>query len=110
MNKIRKLNTIEEFEKLNKEMKKSFFIYKHSTICPTSSRSQYNIETFLKTYNFPIYRVLVIESRLLSNYIADFFSVIHQSPQVLLISNQKCLWHASHLAITETALAERIPV
>jgi len=36
----------------------------------------------------------------LSNYLAERFSVRHESPQAIVLKNGKCIYHASHLSIS----------
>jgi bacillithiol system protein YtxJ len=50
------------------------------------------------------YLVNVISDREVSNAIAKKFQIIHQSPQVLVIKNEKVLAYASHYDILEINL------
>ncbi|QSO49689.1 bacillithiol system redox-active protein YtxJ [Alicyclobacillus mengziensis] len=52
--------------------------------------------------------VKVIESRSVSNAIANDLRVRHQSPQVLLLQGGKVLWTASHWDITEKSLEKAL--
>jgi len=75
-----------------------FLIFKHSERCIVSKTV---IKDFMKFYKHNpdrfVYMVVdVIENRKLSNSIAKEYSVIHQSPQVLLIKNGKCIFNESH--------------
>jgi bacillithiol system protein YtxJ len=45
--------------------------------------------------------VKVIESRPVSNQIAEDLGVKHESPQVILLKGGASYWNASHWAITE---------
>ncbi|MNV97138.1 hypothetical protein D3C71_1922260 [compost metagenome] len=45
--------------------------------------------------------VKVIESRPVSNQIAEDTGVKHASPQILYIKNKETVWNTSHWAITE---------
>jgi bacillithiol system protein YtxJ len=55
-----------------------------------------------------IYCLDIISFRHISNYIADTFSVYHESPQLLLIQKGKCTYHASHFNIHLDDLKELI--
>ena len=55
--------------------------------------------TLVKYYGFISYLDL-IAYREVSNAIASKFNVFHESPQILLIQNGKCTYHASHSDIT----------
>jgi FkbM family methyltransferase len=50
----------------------------------------------------------LLEHRNVSNEIANKLNVEHQSPQILLISNGKCFFNASHEAIDFKGLQEKI--
>jgi bacillithiol system protein YtxJ len=41
----------------------------------------------------------LIENRAISNEIASKFDVVHQSPQLLVIKNGKCIYNISHSEI-----------
>lgn len=55
-----------------------------------------------------VYLVNVIEDRAVSNLIADILEVTHQSPQLLLIKDGKCIHQSSHLTISASAAAKHI--
>ena len=50
--------------------------------------------------------VKVIESRPVSNQIAKDLEVEHQSPQAIVLSEKKVLWHASHGTITKQRIKD----
>ena len=68
-------------------------IFKHSTRCSISSMAMNRLQSGLEVNDVHI--IDVIGDRSLSNEIAEKFDVFHQSPQVLLISDQKCVFDAS---------------
>ncbi|NCP44975.1 MAG: bacillithiol system redox-active protein YtxJ [Flavobacteriales bacterium] len=76
-------------------------IFKHSTRCAISTMAKSRL---IFSWDFdeklPIYYLDLIQYRNLSNQIADEFLVEHQSPQLLLIKNGKCIHHASHIGIS----------
>lgn len=53
-------------------------------------------------------KIVVQEARDLSNKVASLTGVTHQSPQVLLIKDGKCVWNASHHDITAQKLASMV--
>ena len=81
-------------------------IYKHSPICSVSLYSQKEFVDFLNVNNQPlnIQWVDVVHSRPASQKIAELIEIEHASPQILLISNGKCVWNASHSNITKESL------
>ena len=50
----------------------------------------------------------LITYRSISNQLADDFNVEHQSPQILLIKNGNCVYHASHNAIDADVIKDKI--
>ncbi|MEO6883301.1 MAG: bacillithiol system redox-active protein YtxJ [Bacteroidia bacterium] len=72
-------------------------IFKHSTRCSISSMAKQRLERSwdLSPKNSPIYYLDLLAHRDISNLIAEQFSVIHASPQLLLIKNGKCFFNAS---------------
>jgi len=75
-------------------------LFKHSTRCSIShmakSKFERNWKNEFKT--IPVYLDL-IAYRSISNEIAEKLDVIHQSPQLIVVENEKVTHHASHNAI-----------
>lgn len=74
-------------------------IYKHSTRCGTSSMIKSRLERSAAPAGVDFYYLNLIAYRSLSNKIAEDLKVIHESPQVLLIRNEECIYHQSHSAV-----------
>ncbi|WP_018626335.1 bacillithiol system redox-active protein YtxJ [Niabella aurantiaca] len=74
-------------------------IFKHSTRCSISSvvKSRLNKGTLPAEIDF--YYLDLIACRNVSNAIAAHYSIRHESPQVLLIKNGKCVYNESHSAV-----------
>jgi bacillithiol system protein YtxJ len=103
-----KIETIEEFEQIVKTQPK-FLMIKHSLTCPISQNAFEEYEKFVEDHQeFPTYFLYVQEARPLSNYIAETFSVKHESPQALLFQDGKVVWHTSHWNITYDTLTKEI--
>ncbi|HUR11581.1 MAG TPA: bacillithiol system redox-active protein YtxJ [Flavitalea sp.] len=75
-------------------------IFKHSTRCSISAiaKSRLDKENAPATYDF--YFLDLISYRNLSDKIAEFFKVYHESPQVLVIRNGACIYDESHMGIS----------
>lgn len=72
-------------------------IFKHSTRCSISRMALRQFENeFEVNENVLPYYLDLLNHRDISNEIASKFSVVHQSPQLLIISNEKCIFNASH--------------
>lgn len=74
-------------------------IFKHSTRCSISSMVKGRLDREKDPAGVEFHSLDLISYRALSNRIADQFGVQHESPQVLLIRNGKCIYHESHTAI-----------
>ena len=87
----------------------SVLVLKHSTSCSVSHAAYATVQSYLSGETpAPVYMVKVIESRPLSNHIAQHFSVQHQSPQLLLVRDGKVVWNTSHYRITTPAILEAL--
>ena len=86
---------------------KPALIFKHSTRCSVSRMSLKQFESeFNQEDALDIWFLDLLNHREISNQIAEMFSVRHESPQVLIIKNGVCSYHASHHHIE----AERLPI
>ena len=97
------LGQLNEILEISKE--KPAVIFKHSTRCSVSRmalrhfESEFDLEGKVTPYFLDL-----LNHRDISNAIATKFEVEHQSPQLLLISNGKCIYDASHNAIEVQSL------
>jgi len=83
-------------------------IFKHSTRCSISAMAKRSFESNWNHENAQVYLLDLIAHRSLSNQIAETFSVKHESPQVLLLKNGKCVFHVSHSEIDADAIREHL--
>jgi bacillithiol system protein YtxJ len=74
-------------------------IFKHSTRCSISSMAKNRLDKKNAPDGINFYFLDLIKYRNLSNRIAREFAVTHQSPQVLVIENGKCVYNESHSGI-----------
>jgi bacillithiol system protein YtxJ len=76
---------------------KPVVIFKHSTRCSVSRMALKQFENeFNLQGKMDAYYLDLIENRAISNEIASKFEVVHQSPQLLVIKNGKCIYNISH--------------
>ncbi len=75
-------------------------IFKHSTRCSISSMAKNRLDKKEQPEGMDFYYLDLIKHRNISNKIATDFQVQHQSPQVLVINNGKCIYDESHSGIT----------
>jgi len=80
-------------------------VFKHSTRCSVSRMALRHFENeFDLDGKVTPYFIDLLNYRDVSNEIANKFEVQHQSPQLLLIRNGKCIYDASHNAIEVESL------
>ncbi|GIP39769.1 hypothetical protein J31TS4_30490 [Paenibacillus sp. J31TS4] len=112
MEAVNQLSTVEEWNAVHKlSEQKPVFVFKHSTRCPVSADAYDQYMSYLnKEPNAGVEYclVLVVESRPVSNAIAETLSVKHESPQAILIKNGEAVWHTSHWRITKESLKENV--
>jgi len=86
---------------------KPVLLFKHSTRCSISDMVKNRLELYWDdTIGVqPVYLDL-LAYRNISDEIASRFNVTHQSPQVLLIKNGDCIYHASHNEIDLTKIKQ----
>jgi bacillithiol system protein YtxJ len=105
MEKWKELNSLDQWNEIYENSKQQpFVILKHSTTCPVSASALEEYDTYLaKTPNQEVnyYLVKVIESRPVSNQIAEDLSVKHASPQIIYVKNKEANWNTSHWSVTD---------
>lgn len=94
---------------LDQSVSQPVIIFKHSTRCSISAMAKRSFEFgWPLEVNIPVYLLDLITYRSVSNLIAAKLSVVHQSPQVLLIKNGKCIYNASHEDINAAYLSSLV--
>lgn len=74
-------------------------IFKHSTQCSISEGALRRMDAG-DGLPFPAYYLDLLAYRSVSNAVEARYGIRHESPQVLVIANGKCVYHTSHRAIT----------
>ncbi|HXS55173.1 MAG TPA: bacillithiol system redox-active protein YtxJ [Hanamia sp.] len=74
-------------------------IFKHSTRCSISSMAKNRLDKKDNPDGMDFYYLDLIRHRNISNRVATDFNVTHQSPQVLVINQGKCIYDESHSGI-----------
>ena len=98
----------QQLDQIDAESKeKTIMILKHSTRCSISAASLSRIERNWKE-DGPIkpYFLDILNHRQLSETIATRYSVPHESPQVLVIKDAKCVFSQSHIEINLKEISE----
>ena len=105
------LTTIDQLENLKSlSQQEPILIFKHSTRCGISRMvlKQFEKQIDASMSNLKLVYLDLLNHRDISNEIAAIFDVIHQSPQLLVISKEKVIEHASHYDITSIELNKYI--
>ena len=74
-------------------------IFKHSTTCSISRMALDRFERAATPEKVDFHYLDLLNFRAISNEIATFFQVHHESPQVLLIKDGECIYDESHYGI-----------
>lgn len=95
------LKQMEQLKDMSFQLPVLFF--KHSTRCSISTMV---LKRFEREWNgeAKLCFLDLLKYRAVSNQISEQFGVEHQSPQVLLIKDGVCVFHASHNAIDAQAI------
>jgi bacillithiol system protein YtxJ len=83
-------------------------IFKHSNRCSISSVALQRLQRANQPGEIDFYFLDLIRHRSLSNKVAEIFKVRHESPQVLLIKDGKCIFHESHLSIDMHEIIDQV--
>ena len=111
MAEFKEITSSQELEEiLELSCQRKIILFKHSTTCPISDCAWREVQDFIQDSSNEVLVVMikVIESRPVSNQVTDFFGVKHQSPQVLLLSTKKVLWHVSHQTVTHNRIKKAL--
>ena len=97
-----------QIETIREESKKQpVLIFKHSTRCSISRTALDRLERHWKP-EIKTYFLDLLSYRSISNQIADYFGVEHESPQVLVLKDGKPVYVRSHLSINASEIENAI--
>jgi bacillithiol system protein YtxJ len=82
-------------------------IFKHSTRCSASQVVKNRLERSEPPQTFDFYYLDLICHRPVSNKVSETFDVWHESPQILVICDGKCIYDESHLGIHMGEILEK---
>jgi bacillithiol system protein YtxJ len=86
-------------------------LFKHSTTCSISNAALNRLERNWKEEELEgtkAYYLDLLSHRNISREIADLFNVEHQSPQVLILQNEKSVYDRSHFDIDYSSIQKEI--
>ena len=100
---IRPLATLDDLHAaLTASADRPVLIFKHSATCGTSAVAEDEVLDLVSDPALPltVYQVTVQAARPVSNAVTQHFGVRHETPQALLVSQGRLMWHASHYRVT----------
>jgi bacillithiol system protein YtxJ len=103
---LRSIEDLEQVIHLSKE--KPQVIFKHSTRCNISSVAKNRLERAGSPEQIQFHYLDLISYRPLSNSVAERFAVEHESPQILVIKNGKCVYNESHMGIDMDEIKDQL--
>jgi len=96
-----KLESIEQLDSIaQSSVGKPNIIFKHSTTCPISSIAKLRLDDHWDiSEDVDLYYLDLLKHRNISNEIAEKFETVHESPQILVIKDGRCVYDVSHMDI-----------
>ena len=85
---------------INRSQERPQVIFKHSSRCSISSVALQRLQKVSQPLNIDFYFLDLLSLRSLSNKVAQVFNVPHESPQVLVIKEGRCIYEESHMGIS----------
>ncbi|UYQ91301.1 bacillithiol system redox-active protein YtxJ [Chitinophaga horti] len=82
-------------------------IFKHSTRCSISAMAKSRLDRSAQPQGMDFYYLDLIRYREISNKVSGMFNIQHESPQVLVLREGKCVYDESHMGISMDAIAAR---
>ena len=104
------LDQLEQLETLEASSEiKPVVIFKHSTRCSVSRMALKQFENeFKPSQQTECYLLDLLNHRNISDRLTQDFSVPHQSPQVLVIRQKKCIYSVSHSDIDAEDIEKKL--
>lgn len=104
MKNWKELTAVQEWQDIwERTSERGAVVLKHSTTCPVSASALEEFEQYLSNKpneQVDYYLVKVIESRPVSNQIAEDLNVKHASPQIIYVKDKQQYWNTSHWSVT----------
>ena len=112
--RVENWNTLDEISQLDQIAKdsaqKTVVIFKHSVSCGISAGAKNRLESqwdLVKT-DIDFYYLDLLSNRAISNAIEARWGVRHQSPQIIVIKDDKVVYDTSHGSISAADLAAKV--
>lgn len=108
---MKSLHKPEVWQKVLKESKdKPVILFKHSNSCPQSADAHDKIKKLERegAIKESMYILIVQNAREISDLVEEDLGVTHETPQVIVIRDEKAAYHASHDDIDPEKLTDEI--
>ena len=79
-------------------------VFKHSSACPVSAKAETQLQPLAEDSTLPVYKLVVQESRALSDEIAETLGIRHETPQAIVLDDGTPVFDASHFDVTTDAV------
>ena len=97
------IHSNEELDELfQKSKEQPVVLFKHSVTCPISA----GVYREVSDVDSDVYLIVVQYARSISNLIAEKTGVRHESPQAIVLKNEKPVYYASHYDVTAQDVEE----
>jgi bacillithiol system protein YtxJ len=108
-----KITSVEQLESIKAESENQpVLLFKHSTTCSISAtaldRFERGFNKLEDTKEIKFYYLDLLNHRDISRKIAEDFNVHHESPQAILVKNNKPVYDASHYEINIADVVEAV--
>lgn len=104
---LRTLSTEEDLETAFAQSEREpVLLFKHSARCSLSARAHREMQKLTADEDPPVYRLTVQEARDLSDEVEERLGIRHETPQAILLYEQKPLFDTSHHDATAETVRE----
>ncbi len=103
------LTSLDSFEELlDRSEREPVILFKHSTMCGTSSLAKRRLDQLEPGIDPPVFMLVIQSYRMLSNHVAHHFQIRHESPQIIVIYKKQPVYDASHTRISSETIREAV--
>lgn len=81
-------------------------LFKHSNACPVSAKADGEMQELAADAALPVYKLVVQNSRALSDEIAEALDVRHETPQAIVLDDRTATFDTSHFDVTVDTLRD----
>lgn len=95
----RKLEDMSTYDSLmSQSSTQAFAVFKHSTRCSVSTMAKKKLESDwnISDEHIQLYYLDLLAHRDISNKLASDLHIEHQSPQLLVVKDHRCIYNQSH--------------